>query len=939
MNKKNDDGYIAKKSSEFRGVERCNVLRRYDRLNGILDTVKESNFDEAILMKDLMKGYLAGKYKPGEFRGLIEEGLDDEQMLLPEQRKAKVERLLQLFLRAANSEHRKASFLGMKHVIVGDYKVTVMPDAIFYGPSSVEVVLYRIGKPSVTQRGKKQDASVNNCLELYFLLRYARTLVPQGENWTVKASYYFMRKTSDTSSGFADMDFFSGNGGNVVTLEEVWCDGIGETKIDASFKQQIEEYADGSELCAEENCQYCKMYPQCFWQKSPERYEKKSLSGKQGRIVPSDEQQAVIDFREGYCKVNAGAGTGKTECMTERGVRMFEAGTDPHKMLFITFTEAGATEMKERLAKKAVARGLSITPDDIQAMTFNSFDFNIVKENYKELGFTAMPNVIDRVRKYVTITRILGDDEIPELDYLNYTMDHGALNVVSKAFDLIKSAKIDPDAPTAVYDLSKAIEDYGCSGSMRPLHPAQTQQILSLYKIYEDELFKDNLVQFEDQEPLANRFLDAHPKYLEERYGFEHIVVDEFQDSNDGQLDKIKRLCSCKSFRSLMVVGDDAQSIYSFRNTSPENMIHFFEKVGVKGTELFLTQNRRSCKEVVDAANALIDLNTEKVDKTMVATRGAGGNVRVKGFFKKQEEYAWIADQIRRLIDHGVQPEEIAYIAFTRNEISEMSAALSKVRVPWVMKNPLRLMENSRVKAALSLAMAFYEPDATKCYFDYLVALHDGDLLSDLTDEEITEEVEGLKDSFASLEDLPFTVQRAIFHQMLEDIKGEDEVYAHFLDLLYANEDLQSELEYIRDFKRYGEGEEKRMEQSYEGVVLVTAHSSKGLEWKYVFNSVSKYDAESLHKNSSVSKKRLEEARRLLFVSMTRARDSLIVTGQYIAYGTKETGYFPNQFLKEVFDILDEPYDPIDHEAEKRKAERELERAAKRALSGKKKSA
>ena len=129
------------------------------------------------------------------------------------------------------------------------------------------------------------------------------------------------------------------------------------------------------------------------------------------------------------------------------------------------------------------------------------------------------------------------------------------------------------------------------------------------------------------------------------------------------------------------------------------------------------------------------------------------------------------------------------------------------------------------------------------------------------------------------------------------------------------------------------------MEQSYEGVVLVTAHSSKGLEWKYVFNSVSKYDAESLHKNSSVSKKRLEEARRLLFVSMTRARDSLIVTGQYIAYGTKETGYFPNQFLKEVFDILDEPYDPIDHEAEKRKAERELERAAKRALSGKKKSA
>ncbi len=230
---------------------------------------------------------------------------------------------------------------------------------------------------------------------------------------------------------------------------------------------------------------------------------------------------------------------------------------------------------------------------------------------------------------------------------------------------------------------------------------------------------------------------------------------------------------------------------------------------------------------------------------------GNGGSTRVKGFFKKQDEYAWIADQIGELIDSGVQPEEIAFIAFTKNEISEMSAALSKNRIPWVMKNPLRLMENSRVKAALSLAMAFYEPDATKCYSDYLVAQHDGDLIADMDDDAVTEAVEQLKDSFESMEDLPFDVQRVIFHQMLDDIKGDDEIYAHFLDLVYANEDLQSELEYIRDFKRYGEKEEKRMEQKYEGVTLVTAHSSKGLEWKYVFNSVSKYDSEYLHKKTA----------------------------------------------------------------------------------------
>lgn len=925
--RKNENGYIEKRSSEFRGADRCKVLRNYDGLNGILDTVKESNFDEAILMKDLMKGYLAGKYKPGEFMGLVEEGLDDEQMLLPEQRKAKAERLCKLFLRAANSEKRQATFVGPKHIVEGEYQVTVFPDAAFFEQDSVEVVLYRLGKPTVTQKGRKQDASVNNCLELYFLLRYARTLVPAGKIWKVKASYYFMRKTTDTADTLSDMDFFSGNGGNVVTLEEVWSDTMGDTPNDEMFRDQLETYTEGSDMCGEDNCRYCKMYTQCFWQKLPEKYEEKTLSGKQGKIVPSDAQQRVINFREGYCKVNAGAGTGKTECMTERGARMFEAGTDPHKMLFITFTEAGATEMKERLAKKASARGLNIGTDDIQAMTFNSFDFQIVKENYAELGFTAMPNVIDRVRNYVTITRLLEEKEIPGLDYLNYTMDHGALACVSKVIEVIKAENLDPDDPASVNNLQHAIID---SGYISSLDTNQLRDILALCKRYNEELKKDNLVQFADQEPLANKFLDAHPDYLEERYGFEHIVVDEFQDSNDGQLDKIKRLCACPSFKSLMVVGDDAQSIYSFRNTSPDNIIHFFTKMGVSGTELFLTENRRSCEEVVELSNAVNDLNTEKVDKTMVSTRGNGGSTRVKGFFKKQDEYAWIADQIGELIDSGVQPEEIAFIAFTKNEISEMSAALSKNRIPWVMKNPLRLMENSRVKAALSLAMAFYEPDATKCYFDYLVAQHDGDLIADMDDDAVTEAVEQLKDSFESMEDLPFDVQRVIFHQMLDDIKGDDEIYAHFLDLVYANEDLQSELEYIRDFKRYGEKEEKRMEQKYEGVTLVTAHSSKGLEWKYVFNSVSKYDSEYLHKNSRNSKKRLEETRRLLFVSMTRARDSLTVTGQYIAYGTKETGYEQNQFLREVYQILGETYDPVDHEAEKRKAEKEAAKKSRK---------
>lgn len=924
-------GLIQKKSSEFRGSERCSVLRKYDRLNALLDTVKESNYDEAILVKDIMKGYLKGDFHLEDFMGLIEEGLDDGQMLLPEQRKRKAERLFSILKRAALGETRPAEFIKSGTVVAGGYEVRVSPDVVFRGDNEIEFVLYRVGKPSVTQNGKKQDASVKNCLELYFLLKYARTMVPEGKTWNIKASYYFMRKSNDTATDLVDQNFFSGKGGNVVTLEEMYTGGTNfASKVDEAFEAQLEEFTQGTEHCSEDACRFCKMHTQCFWQKTPEKYEAKTLEGKQGKIIPSDAQQAIIDFRKGYCKVNAGAGTGKTECMTERGARMFEEGAEPSKMLFITFTEAGATEMKERLAKKAKARGLNITPENIMAMTFNSFDFQIVKENYKVLGFAHVPRVVDRVRSRVLITSLLEENPIGGLDYLNYTMDHGALVCVEKAFDIIKTEQIDPNDPSSSDLLSAGLSESGLSAFMSSV---VMQDILDLYKKYDDSLKKDCLVQFADQEPLANQFLDANPDYLEKRYGFEHIVVDEFQDSNDGQLDKIKRLCNTSTFKSLMVVGDDSQAIYSFRHTSPENIIHFFEKMEVQGTELFLTENRRSKKEIIDLANAVNDLNKEKVNKTMIATKGEGGNVGVKGFFKKSDEYTNIANRIRDLIDIGIDPEQIAFIAFRREEIAEMSAVLSREGIPWIMKNPLLLMDNSRVNAAISLAMAFYDPEATKCYFDYLVAKYDGDIVGNIDDDRLSDEVDMLQSEFYAMEDLPFASQRQIFHQYLEAIKGEDEIYAYFLELLYENEDLQSELEYIMNFKRFGAKEEKKMEQNYKGVVLTTAHSSKGLEWDYVFNSISKYDTEWLHKKSKKAQARIEETRRLLFVSMTRAREELFITGQYIAYGSKEEGYTQNQFLEEVYHLLGENYDPVDHEAEKSKAEKDAAKSKKKRVA------
>lgn len=185
-----------------------------------------------------------------------------------------------------------------------------------------------------------------------------------------------------------------------------------------------------------------------------------------------------------------------------------------------------------------------------------------------------------------------------------------------------------------------------------------------------------------------------------------------------------------------------------------------------------------------------------------------------------------------------------------------------------------------------------------------------------------------MKNQFMNIDLLAIPFQREIFHKYLERIKGKDEIYAHFLDLVYQNEDLQTELQYLHDFKMFGTGVGKKMEQKYQGVVLTTAHSSKGLEWKAVFNSVTGYDSEALH-GSRCKKDEIEEKRRLLFVSITRARDLLWVTGQYVAYGPKDDRTY-NQFLKDVFDASGETYCPIDPLEEFRERERKEKSDARR---------
>lgn len=383
----------------------------------------------------------------------------------------------------------------------------------------------------------------------------------------------------------------------------------------------------------------------------------------------------------------------------------------------------------------------------------------------------------------------------------------------------------------------------------------------------------------------------------------------------------------CPTFESLMVVGDDSQGIYGFRHTSTENILHFFDKIGMNGKDLYLVENRRSIPEILDLANKINEMNENRVDKDMIPVREHGRKPVIRGFHSAAEEYSYVADNIQKLIADGTEPEDIAFIAAKKVELLKMGAELSKRGITWVMKNPLPLMENPHIKAALSLAEAFYQPEAEQLYFNYLIAAYDGEIFSRRTIPQIKLDVLELKNRFLNMDLLDIAYQRTIFHEYLDKLKGNDEIYQYFLDLVYGNEDFQSELEYMHNFMRFGSGVAKKMEQKYKGVVLTTAHSSKGLEWKCVFNSVTGYDNEALHGGSK--QEAIEEVRRLLFVSITRARDLLWVTGQYVAYGPKDDRTY-NQFLKNVFDAAEETYCPIDPSESLKEDIRKQKAAARR---------
>lgn len=922
---------------ELKGKYGCQRRRNYNF--PISKRESSPNKEIAAMQKAILLDALSGRIK-GNVQEIVHgkmpafEGmLSKTAEILEEDSAMRIKRCLNSFLARSNewvvlTELPEAScILPRTEIEVSGFRPDLVIKSSEGGTEKITAYYLKSGKPEKADGTTYTVNDLNKDLQAYALLHYAANFAEQiylsSTKVEIEAGFLFMKKNSDKNAtpmnpeGHFDSDVFVNDkgkrSGNVMLLTSNIEVGNGtEAGIPSQeqYSAAVQEYLQGisPESCTDIQCRDCEFREICHYVHTPEEMQEKETEVSiPSNIFLSGVQEEIRQFRSGYALVNAVPGAGKTLVLALRVVELINTGVNPEEIAVITFTNAGADVFRKRIAQYNAIFGSGEPVDSMTAVTFNSFEQSILENEYRMFGFTKPPRVIDPIERAQIISSILEKEPIEGLDYMNFAVDmknyKGALAVTSECFRLLRQYGWDEDL------ISQKLGNF-CS--------MKTARSLSrLYRGYCGWLKKENLIEYSDQENLLLELLRKEPYYFE-KYGFRHILVDECQDTSEAQFEILKHMAIVPSFESLMVVGDDSQSIYGFRDTTPRFFINFENTMGLAPGEVrvfYMSDNFRSTPEIINFANALISLNRVKVNKEIYPRKDSGKPIVVKGFNTSDGEYEWIVKEISRQISEGKKPDNIAFIAFTRAELDKIEALLKQEGIPSVKIIPERYLENSKVTAAIALSREFLaEPSPTpdtdrpsQNVLVYLNALLDGGLLA-LSDGEIVEgSKELMKEISACKEGTDEEKKKHDFLRMLDAINVNDEIYSSFLDILKRKPDVKSILSYCMDFVRFGEKAEKRREVKCPGVILTTAHSSKGKEFDTVFNSVSKYDNKDLIPDSV----ELEERRRLLYVSATRAKEELYISGKYIAYGGKECPS-PNRFLQESFQCAGEPCDILD---------------------------
>lgn len=852
--------------------------------------------------------------------------------------------------------------------LFGYVETPVKPDVVLvnHNRGLIKVIKVFGGKPwvrkSETSRSYENSKDyVGDVPELYAMILYGKELVPVGASYRVDAEYHFAKKTTDAfgrtagSKSYFSSDFADGDGGNIAGIETIvdkTSNPAGApTAVDAHFLPIIEDWYQGEtedEAKACGHCDTCDAKNICSYKPTPPPVPEVEKEFHLDDIVWNDGQMDFIAIRDGLYRVNAVPGSGKTLCTIVNVCEIIAEGCDPSNIVIMTFTVAAANEARMRIEKILEEMGVDADLSDMYIGTYDSFANLIVCDHFEEIGFDEEPNLVDELDQAILMAEFLEKEEkIPGVDYANFNFasryKKGAMPLMQTIFGVIKRKQLgkgDVDKLKAELDEHDML--HFCTG-------VNLADVLDLYERYDLLLHEKGLVEFADMMPMALNLLEAHPEYLDEMH-IMHSRFDEFQDSDEWEIKLVKMIYDLADRKSTVVVGDVMQSIYGFRGCDVEIMENLEDYLNAPVKDIHIIENHRSSKKIISLANKIAERCGEVSHTDIVGTRDDGVDPLVKGFYYRKDEIQYHAEEIKKKIDSGVEAEKIAVIAPNKSFLDKVGTKLSEMGVPWVSLCPEPYIENSKVKAALSLAKVIKNPNDTTSAWDYLNVLFQNDLIN-RPDSEVNTLIAGLQAKAKSIQKLVDYVKLDEVLKCINalDPKEEDEVFASFKNSMsYHSSNWETGsgskksglYNWLNAFELFGANLMYRRKAAVGQVVLTTAHSSKGLEWDIVFLSLTDFHTRAMGNFSDYGnthyvrkqRKAIEERRRLFYVAETRARDEIIITGLYEAFGNKKNGKVYNQLLRETFIDLGKSseYVPVDPDADLRK---NIEAAANKAAA------
>lgn len=611
----------------------------------------------------------------------------------------------------------------------------------------------------------------------------------------------------------------------------------------------------------------------------------------------NEKQKEAIIKTDGPILVIAGAGSGKTKVLTTKIAYLVENGIPTDNILAITFTNKAAKEMKDRVINMLGSSGY-----EIRISTFHSFGVYLMQKHYNELGYQKNFTILDSDDSLTIIKRIMKDLNIDPKDY----NPRAIRNAISSAKnELISSLEYERFAN----------DDF-------------SEKVLKVYTRYEQKLLQSNSLDFDDLLFLPIKLFRTKPeilKHYQELY--QYILVDEYQDTNEAQYILIKML-SAKN-RNICVVGDESQSIYSFRGSNYRNILNF-EKDYKDCTTILLEQNYRSTSTILDSANDVIKNNKYRKDKKLWTENGTGEKIEYYKALDEKDEANYVVKEIENLVNNNTKKSEIAILYRTNAQSRVMEEALLKANIPYKVVGSFYFYNRKEIKDLICYLKLIYnkyddislqriinvpkrgiglktienlQEKANKnhtCMYD---AIESG---KEQAFKNIIEEIIEIKDNYSLTELVDIVLEKTgMKHELETEGSIESEIRLENLEEfksitkafeekkgLISLEDFLTEISLVSDISEHKE--------ETDVVTLMTVHSAKGLEFENVF-LIGMEEGIFPHSNSFDSSEAIEEERRLCYVAITRAKQKLwlVNANHRLIYGSDNFNK-PSRFIEEI---------------------------------------